>query len=297
MTLRLVQPIRQDPREGAQPSRRPRRPLAHVGRHRACCAQDIARAGDMEPLLCSCPARYPPECARRGAPVCGDWRGAARWCRDGTPMSPTAYGTTDIWTQVNFYPGFVSADPDSADVKAVADHVDHIANVTGRAQYVHLLLLPKKKTHTHTHTYVLAALALGATMTASRAAPSDLKTSQLTLSSCVLLIPTTASPRHALTLKLRRSRNCTAADGPRTTCAASPGATSFACLQLRRTWRARWRARALRQHRTYTRSAQISRRGTSCSGEMEAVFFLLASHVCRSSLPGVPRLLPFHLKR
>ncbi|KAI9442651.1 hypothetical protein H4582DRAFT_1929831 [Lactarius indigo] len=34
---------------------------------------------------------------------------------------------------VNFHPGFVSADPDRADVKAVADHVDHIASVTGRA--------------------------------------------------------------------------------------------------------------------------------------------------------------------
>ncbi|KAH9012897.1 membrane dipeptidase-domain-containing protein [Lactarius pseudohatsudake] len=34
---------------------------------------------------------------------------------------------------VNFHPGFVSADPDRADVKAVADHVDHIASVTGHA--------------------------------------------------------------------------------------------------------------------------------------------------------------------
>lgn len=195
VTLRLVQPIRQDPREGTQSSRRPRRPLAHVGRHRTCCAQDIARASDMEPLLSSCAARYPSECARRGAPVCGDWRGAARRGRDGAPTSPTAYGTTDICMQVNFYPGFVSADPDSADVKAVADHVDHIANVTGRAQYVRLLLLFRKK---NTHSCV-AALASGVTMTASRAAPSDLKTSQLTLSSCVLLIPTTPSPRHALT--------------------------------------------------------------------------------------------------
>ena len=109
--------------------------------------------------------------------------------------------------------------------------------------------------------------------------------------------PITAS-RSDSTLKLRRSRNCTAADGPRTTCAASPGATSFACLQLRRTWRVRWRARALRQHRTYTRSAQISQRGTSCSSEVEAVlFFCKVCRVCRSNMQGVPRLLPFHLKR
>lgn len=224
----------------------------------------------MEPLVCSCATRYPPERARRGTPVCRDWRGAARRSRDGAYTSATACGTTDIWTQVNFYPVFVSADPDSADVKTVADHVDHIANVTGRAQYVRLLLLLERRTYT----YVLAALALGAIMTASRAAPSDLKTSQLTLFSCVLLIPTIPSPRRALTPKIRRSRNCTAADGPRTNCAASPGATSFVCSQLRRTWRARWRARALRQHRTSTRSAQISRRGTSCSSEVEAVFFL-----------------------
>ena len=54
---------------------------------------------------------------------------------------------TDIWSQINFYPGFVSADPDREDVKAV-DHVDHIANVTGHVQYVCLLLLPKKR-NTH----------------------------------------------------------------------------------------------------------------------------------------------------
>lgn len=32
--------------------------------------------------------------------------------------------------QINFYPGFV-ADEGKADVKAVADHVEHVANVTG----------------------------------------------------------------------------------------------------------------------------------------------------------------------
>jgi microsomal dipeptidase-like Zn-dependent dipeptidase len=37
--------------------------------------------------------------------------------------------------QVNFYPGFLSEDPDEADVETVADHFDHIASVAGRAQY------------------------------------------------------------------------------------------------------------------------------------------------------------------
>lgn len=37
--------------------------------------------------------------------------------------------------QVNFAPDFV-ADPDEADVYAVADHVDHIAAVAGKEQYV-----------------------------------------------------------------------------------------------------------------------------------------------------------------
>lgn len=45
----------------------------------------------------------------------------------------TGVGQRDGVVMVNFYPVFVSADPDSADVKTVADHVDHIANVTGRA--------------------------------------------------------------------------------------------------------------------------------------------------------------------
>ncbi|KAH9036792.1 membrane dipeptidase-domain-containing protein [Lactarius deliciosus] len=45
----------------------------------------------------------------------------------------TGAGQLDGVVMVNFHPGFVSADPDRADVKAVADHVDHIASVTGRA--------------------------------------------------------------------------------------------------------------------------------------------------------------------
>ncbi|KAH9163928.1 membrane dipeptidase-domain-containing protein [Lactarius sanguifluus] len=45
----------------------------------------------------------------------------------------TGPGQLDGVVMVNFHPGFVSADPDRADVKAVADHVDHIASVTGRA--------------------------------------------------------------------------------------------------------------------------------------------------------------------
>ncbi|KAH9012900.1 membrane dipeptidase-domain-containing protein [Lactarius pseudohatsudake] len=45
----------------------------------------------------------------------------------------TGAGQLDGVVMVNFHPGFVSADPDRADVKAVADHVDHIASVIGRA--------------------------------------------------------------------------------------------------------------------------------------------------------------------
>ncbi|KAI9457104.1 membrane dipeptidase-domain-containing protein [Lactarius psammicola] len=45
----------------------------------------------------------------------------------------TGAGQRDGVVMVNFHPGFLSADPDSADVKDVADHVDHIASVTGRA--------------------------------------------------------------------------------------------------------------------------------------------------------------------
>ena len=44
----------------------------------------------------------------------------------------------------------MSAEPDSADVEAVADHVDHIASVTGRAQYVvsHHTPFPSISSHT-----------------------------------------------------------------------------------------------------------------------------------------------------
>jgi len=45
----------------------------------------------------------------------------------------TGEGQRDGLVMVNFYSAFVSEDPDSADVKVVADHIDHIASVTGRA--------------------------------------------------------------------------------------------------------------------------------------------------------------------
>lgn len=38
-----------------------------------------------------------------------------------------------IFSQVNFSPSFI-ADEGEANVQAVADHVEHIANVTGKAQ-------------------------------------------------------------------------------------------------------------------------------------------------------------------
>lgn len=37
--------------------------------------------------------------------------------------------------QVNFAAGFVAA-PGKADIQAVADHIEHIANIAGKAQYV-----------------------------------------------------------------------------------------------------------------------------------------------------------------
>jgi membrane dipeptidase len=43
-------------------------------------------------------------------------------------------------TQVNFVPEYVAADPTKADLKTVAEHVEHIASVIGRKQYVSLPL-------------------------------------------------------------------------------------------------------------------------------------------------------------
>jgi len=45
------------------------------------------------------------------------------------------YGLYSIFTQVNFAPQFV-ADPGNATVEGVADHIEHIANVSGKLQYV-----------------------------------------------------------------------------------------------------------------------------------------------------------------
>ncbi|EIM79965.1 uncharacterized protein STEHIDRAFT_87915 [Stereum hirsutum FP-91666 SS1] len=44
-------------------------------------------------------------------------------------------GAVDGVVMINFYPGFV-AEEGKADVKAVADHVEHVANVTGSRKYV-----------------------------------------------------------------------------------------------------------------------------------------------------------------
>lgn len=53
-------------------------------------------------------------------------------------MIGTEPGKTDAVVMVNFAPGFVAA-PGNATVVAVADHVDHIAKVAGKMQYVKLL--------------------------------------------------------------------------------------------------------------------------------------------------------------
>lgn len=47
----------------------------------------------------------------------------------------TSEGKTDAVVMVNFAPDFV-ADPGEATVEVVADHVEHIAQVAGKKQYV-----------------------------------------------------------------------------------------------------------------------------------------------------------------
>lgn len=49
-------------------------------------------------------------------------------------MTPSAVNLAHLITQVNFAPFFVAA-PGNATVEAVADHVDHIAQVAGKEQY------------------------------------------------------------------------------------------------------------------------------------------------------------------
>lgn len=53
--------------------------------------------------------------------------------------SNTSYGTLLTVFQVNFATQFV-ADEGKADVQAVANHIDHIANITGRAQCVLIIV-------------------------------------------------------------------------------------------------------------------------------------------------------------
>jgi microsomal dipeptidase-like Zn-dependent dipeptidase len=43
--------------------------------------------------------------------------------------------------QVNFVPEYVSADQEKADLKAVVDHIEHIASMIGRKQYVSFFAL------------------------------------------------------------------------------------------------------------------------------------------------------------
>lgn len=87
--------------------------------------------------------------------------------------------------QVNFYPGFLSVDPDEADVKAVADHIDHIARVAGRAQYASPSIFTPSYVELSRYTAVVA-LGSGVTTTASIAALADWKTCRTTQPSCVL---------------------------------------------------------------------------------------------------------------
>lgn len=62
--------------------------------------------------------------------------------------------------QVNFAPQFV-ADEGKADVQAVANHINHIANITGRAQCVPTIVA--KYTYAHSHTPIVSASAVTTT--------------------------------------------------------------------------------------------------------------------------------------
>lgn len=50
-------------------------------------------------------------------------------------VSNLNYLLTGVGIKVNFSPGFVSP-PGKANVRAVADHVEHIASIAGKQQYV-----------------------------------------------------------------------------------------------------------------------------------------------------------------
>ena len=50
---------------------------------------------------------------------------------------------TDAVVMVNFFPVFV-AEPGKATVQVVADHIEHIANITGKAQYGVICFLPSR---------------------------------------------------------------------------------------------------------------------------------------------------------
>ncbi len=158
--------------------------------------------------------------------------------------------------QVNFNAPFVSADPDSADVKTVADHVDYIASVTGRAQYVCPSSIRKRNEHWRT-----GSVGIGSDYDGVEDTPEGLEDVSTYPAPGRALLPFGPIPLCALIRKLFRSRNCTAVDGLRKNCGALLGVISCACSRVQRMWRARWRARASRRRRTYTTSARMSRRG------------------------------------
>ena len=195
------QPVRRSAHQGTQSSRGPCGPLAHVGRHCARRAQDLACSRDMEPLRCPRCLRCLAERAGRGAPARRHRGRSTRCGGDGTKTTPPKLAPlryqnmrrelTRFLTQVNFVPEYVTADRTKADLKTVADHIDHIASVIGRKQCVSLALLRLERADSLLLWGIVSALEV--TMTAWTPLQTDSRTSRPSPRSCVPLFPRAVS--------------------------------------------------------------------------------------------------------
>ncbi|KAH9027654.1 membrane dipeptidase-domain-containing protein [Lactarius hengduanensis] len=110
--------------------------LSHMSDDTALAAHKIPRAPviwshSSTRALCDIPRNVPDEALQHVGTGVGQLDGVVMVC-----TRPSHRVCTDVWMQVNFLPGFVSEDPDRAEVKTVADYVDHIVSVAGRAQHV-----------------------------------------------------------------------------------------------------------------------------------------------------------------
>ena len=84
------------------------------------------------------------------------------YCRKSAFHTEMRLGPVYSLMQVNFVPEYVSADKEKADLKAVVDHIEHIASVIGRKQYVSPFAL-----HLYGDPHIMAAvLASEVTLTA-----------------------------------------------------------------------------------------------------------------------------------